>query len=136
MGRPLVRAAAVLAAAAALAGAAALALEGDPLSPEDQAKATAAEKKSLEEGNRLFRDAALGTNDRTCATCHENPKRPDLGLKGVAAKYPRWDREAGKVISLHQKFQQMQEKSLKAKKAMPLGDDRWNALEMHVRGLK
>ena len=54
----------------------------------------------------------------------------------MASRFPRWDRNAGKVITLQQKFVQMQERSLKAKKTLPLGDDRWNALEMHLRGLK
>ena len=109
---------------------------GGELSPEDAKAAAAAEKEALALGGRVFRDAALGTNDRSCATCHDNPKRPDLSLKGVVAEFPRWDRQAGRVITLQEKFVQMQERSLKARKAMPLGDARWTALEMHLRGLK
>ena len=96
----------------------------------------AAEKDALDLGRKVFRDPALGTNDRSCATCHDNPKRTDLSLKGVTARFPRWDRQAGRVITLQEKFVQMQEKSLKARKALPLGDARWTALEMHLRGIK
>lgn len=117
-------------------GAIALALGGDELSPEEQKAARAAEEKALELGKKVFTDPSLGTAERSCSTCHDNPQKPQLSLKGVAAQFPRWDRDAGKVITLQQKFVQMQERSLKAKKTIPLGDDRWNALEMHIRGLK
>ena len=117
-------------------GAAALALEGGDLSPADQKTAKAAEDKGLELGRKVFTDPSLGTAERSCSTCHDNPQKPQLSLKGVTGRFPRWDRDAGKVITLQQKFVQMQERSLKAKKTLPLGDDRWNALEMHLRGLK
>ena len=114
-----------------------VAQEGDaPPGAEDDKAAKAAEEDAAKLGARIFRDASLGTNDRSCSTCHDNPKKPELSLKGIAAKFPRWDRTAGKVISLQQKFVQMQERSLKARKAIPLGDDRWTALEVHLRGLK
>lgn len=114
----------------------ALALAAQDLGPEDQKAAKAAEEKALELGKRVFTDPSLGTADRACSTCHDNPQKPQLSLKGVHGRFPRWDRDAGKVITLQQKFVQMQERSLKAKKTLPLGDDRWNALEMHLRGLK
>ena len=117
-------------------GAAALALGDDDLSPEDQKAARAAEDKALELGRKVFTDPSLGTAERSCSTCHDNPQKPQLSLKGITGKFPRWDRNAGKVVTLQQKFVQMQERSLKAKKTIPLGDDRWNALEMHLRGLK
>lgn len=120
----------------AAGGAVALAFAGDDLGPEDQKAAKAAEDKALELGRKVFTDPSLGTAERSCSTCHDNPQKPQLSLKGVASRFPRWDRDAGKVITLQQKFVQMQERSLKAKKTLPLGDDRWNALEMHLRGLK
>lgn len=130
-------AALLLLAAGVLAASAVQGQDGeDELSPEDRKAAAAAEKEALSLGVKVFRDAALGTNDRSCATCHDNPKRPDLSLKGVVAKFPRWDRPTGRVITLQEKFVDMQTRSLKARKAMPLGDARWTALEMHLRGLK
>jgi cytochrome c len=131
-------AAVVLLSVAALPAAAILAQSADEggMSAEDLKAAKAAEDEALKLGQKVFNDPSLGTKDNCCATCHNNPKRPDLGLKGVAAKYPRWDRTAGKVISLQQKFQQMQERNERAKKAIPLGDDRWNAVEVYVRSLK
>jgi len=113
-----------------------LALGDDDLSPADQKAAKAAEDRALALGTKVFTDPSLGTADRSCSTCHDNPQKPQLSLKGVGTRFPRWDRDAGKVITLQQKFVQMQERSLKAKKTLPLGDDRWNALEMHLRGLK
>lgn len=124
-----------LAAAIVLAGVgAAWALEDR----EDDAKseqAIAAMKAARELGARLWKDKALGTNDRSCSTCHDNPKRPDMSLKGVAAQFPKWDRNAGRVITLQEKFVQMQEKSLKVKTPMPLGDPRWTALEVYLKSL-
>jgi cytochrome c len=104
--------------------------------PEDEKAAKAAEEDAARLGAKMFRDASLGTNERSCSTCHDNPKRPDLSLKGVTSRFPRWDRTAAKVITLQQKFVQMQERSLKARKPIPIGDDRWTALEVHLRGLK
>jgi cytochrome c len=136
MPRARIAIALLVAAAAAVAGAAIAQEEPDELSPEDRRAMEAAEKDALDLGRKVFRDAALGTNDRSCATCHDNPKRPDMTLKGVTARFPRWDRQAGRVITLQEKFVQMQERSLKARKTLPLGDARWTALEMHLRGLK
>jgi len=136
MPRPALAAALLLAAGILAAGAVRGQEDGGDLSPEDRKAMEAAEKDALALGSKVFRDAALGTNDRSCATCHDNPKRADLSLKGVTARFPRWDRPAGRVITLQEKFVQMQERSLKARKTLPLGDARWTALEMHLRGLK
>jgi len=103
---------------------------------EDEKAAKAAEEDAAKLGAKVFRDVSLGTNDRSCSTCHDNPRKPELSLKGITSKFPKWDRTAGKVITLQQKFVQMQERSLKARKPIPVGDDRWTALEVHLRGLK
>jgi cytochrome c len=128
----------VLLAAASLPAGVLLAQSGDEGAPsaEDEKAAKAAEDAALKLGQKVFNDPSLGTKDNCCATCHNNPKRPDLSLKGVTARFPRWDRNAGKVITLQQKFQQMQERNERAKKAIPLGDDRWNAVEVYLRSLK
>jgi cytochrome c len=128
----------LLAAAALAAATGALALGGDDdaPSPEDLKAAKIAEDAALKLGQRVFTDPSLGTNGKSCNVCHDNPKRPDLRLKGVAEKFPRWDRNAGKVLSLQQKFAQMQQRSLKAGKPIPLGDDRWNGLEVYLRSLR
>lgn len=117
-------------------GVRALAGDDDALSPEDVKAAKTAEDEAVKLGQKVFGDPAIGAGERACSKCHDNPKKPQLSLRGVAAKFPRWDRNAGKVITLQQKFMQMQERNLKAKKAFPLGDDRWNALELYLRGLK
>lgn len=122
--------------AAALGGAALALDEEGEMSPEDLKAAKEAEEAALRTGLKVFRDASLGTNDRSCATCHDNPKRPDLSLKGVNARFPRYDVNAGRVITLQEKFVQMQERSLKARKALPVGEARWTALELWLRGQK
>lgn len=127
--RPL--AALALLAAAALVGTALAAQEEDPAKAARDAEAAAAKA-----GAALFRDEALGTNERSCSTCHDNPKKPELSLRGVTTRFPRYDEDAGRVITLQEKFVQMQERSLKARKTLPLGDPKWTALELHLRGLK
>ncbi|MHC4923219.1 MAG: hypothetical protein ACYTG4_03965 [Planctomycetota bacterium] len=100
------------------------------------AEARAAEKQALALGAKVWKDKALGPKGRTCMKCHTNPKKPELRLNGVHEKYPRYDRNAGRVITLQEKFVQMQERSLKAKKTLPLGDERWTALELYLKSLK
>ena len=96
--------------------------------------AKAAEDAARELGKSVLTDLSLGTNERTCATCHENPKRPDLNLKGVTARWPRFDKRADRVITIQEKFAQMQDRNLKAEKTLPLGDKRWTALELYLSG--
>ncbi|MCK6478820.1 MAG: hypothetical protein HUU06_00085 [Planctomycetaceae bacterium] len=100
---------------------------------EAAAKAKAAEDAALELGKKTWIDKTLGSNERACVTCHENPKRPDLDLKGVTAKWPRFDEHAGRVLTIQEKFVQMQSRNLKAEKTLPLGDERWTAIEMYLR---
>jgi len=120
-----------------LAAALALAVAANAEDEEaDAAEARAAEEAARKAGAKVYDDKALGTNDRSCSTCHSNPKRPDLSLKGVNDRFPRYDRNAGRVITLQEKFAQMQDRSLKARKPMPLGDERWTALEIYLRSLK
>ena len=135
MPRAPLRTAAALLLLACCAGGAALALEGER-TPDDEKKAREAEAAAVKEGEKVFRDEAMGTNDRSCSTCHDSPKRPDLSLKGVTGRFPRFDDDAARVITLQEKFMQMHERSLKARKPLPLGDRRWTALEMYLKGLK
>jgi cytochrome c len=86
---------------------------GRAVGDEDAEKAAAALKKAVEEGSRLFRDAALGSSGRACAACHEDPEKPKLALASRAGGYPKWDRREDAVITLGQKIRQMIEKNLK-----------------------
>ena len=117
----------------AAAGGAALAVAEGP--GEDPA-AKAAEETAAKGGDKMFHDAAAGSESKSCSTCHDNPKRPELSLKGVGTRFPRYDKEAGKVLTLQEKFMQMFDKKLKGKKPIPLGDARWTGLEMYIKGLK
>ncbi len=123
---------------AAALGGAVLAQDGPkpPPGPEEEKVARDAEAAAVKAGQKLFSDPSIGAGERACVTCHENPKRPDLSLRGVPARFPRYDADAGKVITIQEKFVQMQERSLKARKTFPLGDARWTALELYLRGLK
>lgn len=100
---------------------------------DDAAQARIAEDAARELGKSVWADKSLGTNERTCSTCHENPKRPDLDLKGVTARWPRFDEHADRVITIQEKFAQMQSRNLKAERPLPLGDKRWTALELYLR---
>lgn len=111
-------------------------LPAPPSDAEVQKAAADAEGAAVRLGQKLFSDTALGAGERACVTCHENPKRPDLSLKGVTTRFPRYDLNAGRVITLQEKFAQMQERNLKARKGLPPGDARWTALELYLRGLK
>jgi cytochrome c len=102
----------------------------------DAAIAKGAEEAAAKAGAKAFEDKALGAGERSCASCHSNPRKPELSLKGVAERFPRYDKSAGRVLTLQEKFVQMQEKSLKAKKTIPLGDERWTGLELHLKSLK
>ncbi len=128
---------AVVGAAAAWAAVGAFALppddDGDP--PADAAEAKKAEDAARKEGEKAFHDKALSTNDKACATCHEKPRKPEMVLKGVATRFPRFDRNARRVITLQEKFAQMQERMLKNPKTIPLGDARWTALELYLKSL-
>ncbi|WP_341212852.1 sulfur oxidation c-type cytochrome SoxA [uncultured Limimaricola sp.] len=41
-------------------------------------------------------ETAMGPDDQSCASCHENPE----ALKGVRASYPKWDEERAEVQTL------------------------------------
>jgi len=129
-------AAALLLAAAALGGVS-LALAGDGEGADaDARRAREAEEAAAKAGAKVFRDEALGTAERSCSTCHDNPRKPELALRGVTGRFPRYDEDADRVITLQEKFVQMQERSLKARRTLPLGDPKWTALELFLKGLK
>ena len=115
---------------AAAAGGVALAFDG----PRDPKAAQAAEEAAAKVGEKAYKDVGLGAGEKSCSSCHD--KKPELNLKGVVTRFPRFDDEAGKVITLQEKFMQMQEKRLKGKKILPLGDKTWTGLEIYLKGLK
>jgi sulfur-oxidizing protein SoxA len=55
----------------------------------------------VEQGEKLWGEPA-GAQAKSCASCHGEP----ASLKGVAAKYPLYDRGAGQLMNLEQRVQQ------------------------------
>lgn len=70
-------------------------------------------KQWIARGDSIFHDVNLGANQRSCATCHERIKNKNRGfteaesgplLRGVAALYPRYRHELGRVVTLEQQI--------------------------------
>ena len=50
-------------------------------------------RSAIKSGKALFSDEKLGTRKSTsCATCHDNAKKPKLKLTSRVTDYPKWDR--------------------------------------------
>jgi L-cysteine S-thiosulfotransferase len=52
------------------------------------------------DGEKLWSSKA-GTADKACADCHQDA---DASMKGVAARYPAYDRELGQPVNLEQRI--------------------------------
>ena len=101
---------------------------------ESEKAAREALAKSVETGKKLFSDKALGTTGKTCTTCHANPKKEKMFLKGRVGNYPKYDRGEKKVITLGQKIRKMIQRNLKGKEEA-LGSDRLVAIEAYLMNL-
>lgn len=74
----------------------------------------------INRGKIAFSNPEIGTNNLTCASCHKKNKTNEkvsqekfaLELKGVAARYPCYSFEQGKVITLEQQVNYCIEKKL------------------------
>jgi len=66
--------------------------------------------KSIELGKALFMDPKLGTNGKTCNTCHAMGGTTDMAMENMkikafdnlAQKYPKYFMMAGRVMTLDQ----------------------------------
>lgn len=66
--------------------------------------------RSVENGKKLFADAAIGTNDMSCNSCHAEGGMKDgkfgerdiPAFSGLAAAYPKYFASANKVMTLSQ----------------------------------
>lgn len=81
-------------------------------------------------GKEVFADAALGTNGKSCSSCH-----PPETLAGVTERYPAYDTAAGRYISLQERLQKMIVTKL-AGPEIPLGDPRTVALETYLKSIR
>lgn len=51
---------------------------------------------AVEDGEVLW-NTVMGTEGKSCATCHEDAA---VSMKGVGANYPKWDADSGKPINV------------------------------------
>jgi len=65
----------------------------------------------VERGEEIW-NTVEGDAGKSCASCHE-----DAGafLKGIGAKYPKWNAEAGKPFNIELQIDQCREKNMQAK---------------------
>ncbi len=79
-------------------------------------------------GEVLWRSAPAGGNGKTCATCH---KEAATSMRGVAARFPRFSKPAGKVITLSEQVNQCRTGALQAQALKPESPDLL-ALEAYI----
>lgn len=103
---------------------------------ESEAEKTAREAlaKVVEKGEKTFSDKEFGTSGRACATCHANPKKPQLHLKDRVGDYPKYDRGEKRVITLGEKIRKMIDKNVRGKKE-ELGSEHLVAIEAYLMKL-
>lgn len=81
-------------------------------------------------GKEVFADTHLGTTGKSCASCH----RPEA-LRGVSDKYPAYDAQLARYVSLQERLQRMIVSKLTGPE-IPLGDPRTVALEAYLKSLR
>jgi cytochrome c len=67
-----------------------------PPAQEEMQEETGMAHGDVAKGKALFEDTGLGTNGKSCASCHPGGE----GLAGVAAEYPVKDPETGETREL------------------------------------
>ena len=90
----------------------------------------AAWNEAVAKGREAFNDTTLGTNGKSCATCH----KPE-DLKGVAERYPQFAVKLGRVVVLQEWLRMMVEVKLEGQ-PLPPGDSRATALEAYLKSLR
>jgi cytochrome c len=135
--RTLAAAASVAATAAFLCAGTALFAGGEDDDDDDGAGAKIAQAaldKAVQRGKELYESKALGK--KTCASCHENPEKPNLDLKTRAFSYPAYSKKKKSIVSMGQKINEMLTARSGAAKEMELGSADLVALEAYVASLK
>ena len=135
LGRTLARTVATAAAAAAFAavfvGAALHAGDEDAENKKVEDEALA---KAVTRGSELFHSKDLGK--KSCATCHENPDKPEFNLATRQFGYPKYSRKAKAVVSMGQKINEMLTTKSGAAKEMDAKSPDLVAIEAYVVSLK
>lgn len=88
-----------------------------------EAKKAAAEAltKAIARGKELWESKDLGK--KSCASCHENPEKPNIHLGTREWSYPAYSRRAKSVVTLHQKVQEMLQFNSRGKPLDDKGSD-------------
>ena len=119
---------------AAVCGASALHAEDDDEDEDDNAAvAKEALDKSVARGKELFRSKDLGK--KTCASCHEDPEKPNLNLTTRDFSYPKYSNKKKTVVTMGQKINEMLSGKTRGKE-MDLAAADLVALESYVASLR
>jgi cytochrome c len=95
---------------------------------------TEALDKAIARGNELFHSKDLGK--KSCATCHENPEKPQFNLATREYSFPKYSRKAKAVVSMGMKINEMLTTKSGAAKEMDLKGADIVAIEAYVGSLK
>jgi len=90
--------------------------------------------KAVARGNDLFHSKE-GVK-KSCATCHENPEKPQFNLSTRAFNYPAYSRKAKAVVSMGMKINEMLTTKSGGAKEMDLKGADIVAIEAYVKSLK
>jgi cytochrome c len=129
--------AAVAASAAVFGAGTALQAGGEDDAAEDAAAEKVAKDaldKAVERGKELFHSKELGK--KACASCHENPEKPNLALTTRSFSYPAYSKKRKSIVSMGQKINEMLTARTGAAKEMDLGSADIVAIEAYVMSLK
>ena len=90
-------------------------------------------EKAVEQGKELFNSKKLGR--KSCASCHEDPDKPNVSLTARSWSYPAYSRRARGVVTLSQKINEMIKFQARGPKDVALDDERIIALAAYVESL-
>jgi cytochrome c len=63
--------------------------------------------KAVARGAELWKDKKLLGLRKSCASCHEDPEKPQLNMMTREFQYPAYSRRKRKVVTLQQKLNEM-----------------------------
>jgi len=87
-------------------------------------------EKTISRGEEVFKDPQLGSNGKSCADCHS----PESLVK-VKDKYPKFDKDLGRIVSLDEHLNYMVVKKMEGP-ALKVGDERIFALSLFIKSLR
>jgi cytochrome c len=100
---------------------------------DDKKVADEALTKAIAKGSELFHSKDLGK--KSCASCHENPDKPNINLATRPFAYPAYSKRAKAVVTMPQKINEMMKFSAKGKEFDHAGTD-IAAIEAYIVSLR